>query len=100
MQLAPHSDPPAHSVNELRAVNARFIRNFVTSHVASHGAILYRDFKALLIAARDVVAIVQVWRARARLRRDLADLGERELQDMGTCWSSIAHEIAKPFWRA
>jgi hypothetical protein len=25
---------------------------------------------------------------------------QRELQDMGTCWSSIADEISKPFWRA
>lgn len=49
---------------------------------------------------RNLVATVQVWRARARLRRNLAALGERELQDMGTCWSSIAHEIGKPFWRA
>jgi uncharacterized protein YjiS (DUF1127 family) len=54
---------------------------------------------ALIILSRNLVAVVQVWRARARLRRDLADLGERELQDMGTCWSSIAHEIGKPFWR-
>jgi len=28
-----------------------------------------------------------------------AALSERELQDMGTCWSSIAYEISKPFWR-
>jgi len=52
-----------------------------------------------LIRVRNFVGVVQVWRARARLRRDLAVLGERELQDMGTCWSSIAHEISKPFWR-
>jgi uncharacterized protein YjiS (DUF1127 family) len=54
---------------------------------------------ALIILSRNLIALIQLWRARARLRRDLADLGERELQDMGTCWSSIAHEIGKPFWR-
>jgi uncharacterized protein YjiS (DUF1127 family) len=54
---------------------------------------------ALIILSRNLIALIQLWRARARLRCDLADLGERELQDMGTCWSSIAHEIGKPFWR-
>ena len=33
------------------------------------------------------------------LRRELAARSERELQDMGTCWSSIADEVSKPFWR-
>jgi uncharacterized protein YjiS (DUF1127 family) len=44
--------------------------------------------------------MVQIWRARARCRRELAALSERELQDMGTNWSSIADEVSKPFWRA
>jgi uncharacterized protein YjiS (DUF1127 family) len=57
------------------------------------------SMNALIILVRNLVAVVQVWRARARLRRDLAALGERELQDMGTCWSSIADEVSKPFWR-
>jgi Uncharacterized conserved small protein len=48
---------------------------------------------------RNILAIVQIWRARARFRRGLAALSERELHDMGTCWSSIAYEISKPFWR-
>jgi uncharacterized protein YjiS (DUF1127 family) len=54
---------------------------------------------SLVVLVRDFLAIGQIWRARARSRRDLAALGERELQDMGTCWSSIAHEVSKPFWR-
>jgi uncharacterized protein YjiS (DUF1127 family) len=44
--------------------------------------------------------MVQIWRARARFRRELAARSARELQDMGTCWSSIADEVSKPFWRA
>jgi len=44
--------------------------------------------------ARSIVAIVQLWRARARFWRELAARSERELQDMGTYWSSIADEIA------
>jgi uncharacterized protein YjiS (DUF1127 family) len=54
---------------------------------------------SLSVMVRNIPAIVQIWRARARARRDLAALSERELQDIGTCWSSIAHEISKPFWR-
>jgi len=48
--------------------------------------------------ARRILAMVQLWRTRARFRRELAARSERELQDMGTCWSSIASEISKPFW--
>jgi uncharacterized protein YjiS (DUF1127 family) len=48
--------------------------------------------------ARNILAMVQLWRTRARFRRELAARSERELQDMGTCWSSIACEISKPFW--
>ena len=54
---------------------------------------------SLVVLARSILAIVQIWRARARFRRELATRSERELQDMGTCWSSIAYEVNKPFWR-
>jgi len=45
-------------------------------------------------------ALARVWRERQRIRRQLAIMSERELQDIGTCRSEIACEIAKPFWRA
>jgi uncharacterized protein YjiS (DUF1127 family) len=45
-------------------------------------------------------ALARVWRERQRTRRRLAVMSERELQDVGTCRSEIACEIAKPFWRA
>jgi uncharacterized protein YjiS (DUF1127 family) len=44
--------------------------------------------------------VVRIWQRRAQVRRELAALSARELQDMGTCWSSIACEVSKPFWRA
>lgn len=34
----------AATINELRALNARFIHNFITNDVASHDAILHKDF--------------------------------------------------------
>jgi uncharacterized protein YjiS (DUF1127 family) len=47
-----------------------------------------------------IFACVRLWRTRSRTRRQLAVMNARELQDIGTCWSEISDEIAKPFWRA
>jgi uncharacterized protein YjiS (DUF1127 family) len=54
----------------------------------------------LVVLVRNVLSAVRIWRARAHSRRELAARSERELRDMGTCWSSIADEVSKPFWRA
>jgi uncharacterized protein YjiS (DUF1127 family) len=32
------------------------------------------------------------------VRRQLAVMSERELQDIGTCRTEIADEVGKPFW--
>jgi uncharacterized protein YjiS (DUF1127 family) len=44
------------------------------------------------------IAGIRTWRARSRVRRQLAVMGGRELQDMGTCRAEIADEVGKPFW--
>jgi uncharacterized protein YjiS (DUF1127 family) len=44
--------------------------------------------------------IIHVWRERQVQRRQLAQLTERELHDVGLSWSDIAYEAEKPFWRA
>src|SRR5215218_9735666 len=44
MQLAVRDQQSADTMNELRALNARFIHNFVTNDVASHDAILHPAF--------------------------------------------------------
>src|SRR6195952_5626811 len=44
MQLAKQNHRAAETMDDLRALNARFIHNFVTNDVASHDAILHRDF--------------------------------------------------------
>jgi uncharacterized protein YjiS (DUF1127 family) len=75
----------------------------VSSYTASGRRFHHRprmSVNALVVLARNTVSMVQIWRARARSRRELAARSERELQDMGTCWSSIADEVNKPFWRA
>ena len=43
---------------------------------------------------------LQVWAERSRQRRQLAQLGPRELHDVGLSWSDIVYEAEKPFWRA
>jgi len=45
-----------------------------------------------------ILARIRTWRARSRVRRQLAVISERELQDMGTCRAEIADEVGKPFW--
>ncbi|WP_334364451.1 MULTISPECIES: DUF1127 domain-containing protein [unclassified Bradyrhizobium] len=42
---------------------------------------------------------MRIWRRRARVRHQLAAMSDRELQDIGTSWSEVAAEAAKPFWR-
>ncbi len=41
---AQSNSPSAETMSQLRALNARFIHNFVTNDVASHDAILHPDF--------------------------------------------------------
>jgi len=55
---------------------------------------------SVAMLASDALSMVRIWRERARFRRELAARSESELQDMGTCWSSISDEVSKPFWRA
>ena len=53
-----------------------------------------------LAAIEVMLAFVRVWRERRRTRRQLADMSERELRDIGIYRSDIAYETGKPFWRA
>ncbi|WP_082907906.1 DUF1127 domain-containing protein [Bradyrhizobium neotropicale] len=48
---------------------------------------------------RTVRATLQAWRERGRVRRQLAAMSERELQDIGASRSEISHELDKPVWR-
>jgi uncharacterized protein YjiS (DUF1127 family) len=43
---------------------------------------------------------LRVWRQRQLQRRELARWSERDLHDVGLCWSDIVYEAEKPFWRA
>ncbi len=41
-----------------------------------------------------------VWLQRQHDRRQLAQLTNRDLHDIGLSWSDIVSEAEKPFWRA
>ncbi len=41
-----------------------------------------------------------VWQDRANQRRDLMELDDWQLEDIGLSRSAAAREAAKPFWRA
>lgn len=43
---------------------------------------------------------LHVWHERQHQRRQLAELTERELHDVGLSWSDVVFEAEKPFWRA
>jgi uncharacterized protein YjiS (DUF1127 family) len=53
--------------------------------------------RALLVSAGPPLA---VWRQRARERRMLAYLTERDFKDMRMTPQDVRREINKPFWRA
>ena len=43
---------------------------------------------------------LHVWRQRRLQRRELTRWTERDLHDVGLCWSDLVREAEKPFWRA
>jgi uncharacterized protein YjiS (DUF1127 family) len=43
---------------------------------------------------------MRLWRQRARQRRALAELTERELADFGATRADVYRELSTPFWRA
>lgn len=43
---------------------------------------------------------VSVWLARVDARRELAELSDRMIADIGINPEDVKREIAKPFWRA
>ena len=45
-----------------------------------------------------VFQLLATWVGRARLRRQLAQLDERQLRDIGVSPIEVRREIIKPFW--
>jgi uncharacterized protein YjiS (DUF1127 family) len=49
---------------------------------------------------RGLVATLRLWRQRARERRALAELTERELADFGASSADVYRELSTPLWRS
>ena len=49
---------------------------------------------------RSLSGLLQVWYQRARQRRQLAQLDDRALQDIGISRVQAETEAAKPFWQS
>lgn len=43
---------------------------------------------------------LQLWLDRWRQRDELTRWSDRDLHDVGLCWSEVVREAEKPFWRA
>lgn len=51
------------------------------------------------LSFRDLTACICLWQQRARSRRELLWLDERQLQDIGIDRQAAVEEAHKPFWR-
>ena len=51
------------------------------------------------LSLRRIPELVRVWQQRARTRRQLAALDDRQLADVGISHSERMDELSKPFWR-
>lgn len=70
----------------------------MTMAMASHG--LRRVLRRQQRRTRSLFAVLRVWRQRARGRRELFMMNDRELRDIGLRRLDVLRETAKPFWRA
>jgi len=48
----------------------------------------------------EAIDTLTLWKARRRARRQLADLSDQMLQDIGVSRADVEREYGKPFWRA
>ena len=53
----------------------------------------------LAAIGRSVAALPAAWQRRARSRRELEELSESALHDIGLTRADVVRETSKPFWR-
>ena len=52
-----------------------------------------------LSTIRRIVSAIRRWRARARSRRELCELSDHQLSDIGLRREDVGYEFPKPFWQ-
>ena len=48
----------------------------------------------------EAIGALSLWQSRRRARRQLAELSDQMLQDIGISRTDVEREYGKPFWRA
>ncbi len=73
---------------------------YKTLHTGHHGL----SDTTVPMTKRGVVSTVLntllVWQERSSMRRHLANLDERNLNDIGMTYAQMSDEASKPFWQA
>jgi len=73
---------------------------YKTLHTGHHGL----SNNTVQMTKRGVVSTVLktvlVWQERSSMRRRLANLDERNLNDIGMTYAQMSDEASKPFWQA
>jgi uncharacterized protein YjiS (DUF1127 family) len=62
-------------------------------------SLVRNSFPAGGLSLHDLVSYIRLWRHRARSRRQLMWLDQRQLNDIGIDRSLAMEEALKPFWR-
>ncbi len=55
---------------------------------------------SLPISTNQLLALAGIWHQRARQRRQLAELSDRQLADIGISRAEACAEAQRPFWQA
>ncbi len=58
-----------------------------------------RVFSSLRVLIKNTIKKVAFWMERSKQRRELAELDDHMLEDIGYSHTEVQKEIAKPFWR-
>ena len=80
--------------NRLQPALSRSGATFMRSSGQSEAAQLRGE------AVGEAIGTLTLWQARRRARRQLVDLSDQLLQDIGTTRDQVEREYGKPFWRA
>ncbi len=55
--------------------------------------------KKVLFGIETIVQTIRAWHQRAKARRQLAQISERDLRDAGLSSVMVDFEVQQPFWR-
>ena len=61
--------------------------------------ISYTAKEKILFGFEAIGQTIKAWHQRAKGRRELAQLSERDLKDIGLSSLMVGYEVHQPFWR-